>query len=161
MVATSGLALACLLTNQEYLHGSDYASRNRRPTAFFSGVQSAPFEFDPRRNINVNKHSSSTRLFAELAVKVLDQDVAGTMSKEVDHSPLGFPVTPKADSLRSQENGKDLLQEALLADEYCWTPAADDDGKIPQQTDDRHEEALVALTKYFAGNFDGSGKTNF
>jgi hypothetical protein len=169
MVATAGIALACLLTSQDHRHGIDYASRNRPPTAFFSGFQSAPFEFefDPRRNRNVNKHSSSssTRLFAKLEVKVLEQDGVGTMSKEVDHSPLGLSEVSTVDSLRSQDKGKDLLQEALLADE-CWTPAADDDGLGPQQTDDRHEEALVALNDYFlplakAGNFDRSGKTNF
>jgi hypothetical protein len=38
------------------------------------------------------------------------------MSNEVDHRPLGFPEVPKVD----------LLQEALLVDEF-WTTAADDD----------------------------------
>jgi hypothetical protein len=158
MVATAGLALACLLTSQDHRHGSDYArpSLNRPPTAFFSGFLSAPFEFDPRQNINVNKqHSSSTRLFAELEVKALGQDDVGIMSNEVDHHPLCFAEVTTVDSLKAQENGKDLLQEAMLVDEF-WTKAADDDGKVHQQTDDRHEEALVALTDYF----DGSGKTN-
>jgi hypothetical protein len=167
MVATAGLALACLLTSQHHRHGRDYArpSRNRPLTAFFSGFQSAPFEFEPRRNRNVKKqHSSSTRLFAELEVKALEQDDVGIMSN-VDHHPLGVPEVPKLGSLRSQEKGEDLLQEALFVDEF-WTPAADDDGLALQQTDDRHEEALAALNDYFlslakAGNFNGSGKTNF
>jgi hypothetical protein len=167
MVATAGLALACLLTSQHHHHGSDYArpSRNRPLTAFFSAFQSAPLEFDPRRNRNVKKHSSSTRLFAELEVKALEQDVEGIMSNKLDLHPVGFREVPKLGSLRSQENGKDLLQEALLVDEY-WPTAADDEGKVLQQTDDRHVEALTALNDYFlslakAGNFDGSGKTNF
>jgi hypothetical protein len=53
-----------------------------------------------------------------LEVKVLEQDVAGTTSKEVDHYPLGLSEVPKVDSLRSQENGDALLQEAMLVDEY-------------------------------------------
>jgi hypothetical protein len=168
MVATAGLALTCLLTSQHHHHGSDYArpSRNRLLTAFFSGVQSAPFEFEPRRNRNVKKqHSSSTRLFAELEEKVMGQDFEGIMSNEVDHHPLGFAEVTTVDLLKAQENGQDLLQEAMLVDEY-WPTAVDDDGKVLQQTDDRHEEALVALNDYFlplakAGDFDGSGKTNF
>jgi hypothetical protein len=95
----------------------------------------------------------------------MGQDVEGIMSNKLDLHPLGLPEVPKLGSLRSHEKGEDLLQEAMLVDEY-WPTAADDDGLALQQTDDRHVEALVALTDYFlslakAGNFDGSGKTNF
>ena len=80
MVATAGLALTCLLTNQDSHPGSDSSSHNPPPTAHFGGVHLSPFKCVPRRNSIIapdNLFVSSPLLVPEVQAKAQEEDVVG------------------------------------------------------------------------------------
>jgi hypothetical protein len=101
MVATAGLALACILNSQDTRHGSDYSSRNRPPTA---------------------------PLFVQsLEVKVNAQDIVGNRNAGLDHYQLGSREIQKVDALpkgSQDEVDKNLLQTTLPVSHEYWTAAA-------------------------------------